>query len=226
MSAPDFRSLPDPPVDGPAEGPVWTAPTPEAAEALLDPLHRRLLSALVGAALTQSRLAEAAGVPLDVAKYRLRTLVRLGLARQVGEEARAGRPMRLFTAAAARFYAPFALLGAATVEEMFLAQEEEFRRAYWRGVAAGSDLSRWGWELRPEGGELRAGFVPAPGASTLDLLRGPDAPAIVQGWFRAPLDRGRARAFMERLLALVEEFEAETGGQPYTLGLHFGPAEG
>lgn len=221
MSAPGSRS---PPASRPA---LWTAGDARAARALLDPLSGRVLGALLEGPRTQRALALALGLPLDAVKYRVRVLLRLGLVRQVGEQARAGRAMRLFAACADSYFVPFALLGAATLEEMFLGQEEQARRAYWRGVVAtareGPDLSRWGWHLRREGGELRAGFVPAPGTSALDLLAAPQAPALVQGWFTARLHHEQARDFQRRLLALIGEFEAHSGAQGYLLGVHFGP---
>jgi hypothetical protein len=68
-----------------------------------EPARRHLLFAFIGRDRTLSEVARESGASLSLLHYHVRRFVSLGLLRETGEERRAGRPMKRYTAAADQF---------------------------------------------------------------------------------------------------------------------------
>lgn len=83
---------------GSYRGEWFTARTPEQARLLSDPVALRHLTPFMGRTLGTSAAAREAGVSVERMLYRVRQFVNTGLLQQVGEEKRAGRPVKLYRA--------------------------------------------------------------------------------------------------------------------------------
>ncbi len=77
-----------------------------AARALSDPLRRRVVLLLIGQQRSAGELACVTGVELKRLHYHLSALEKLGLVVVAGRRARAGRPVKLYRAAADAFFVP------------------------------------------------------------------------------------------------------------------------
>lgn len=76
------------------------------AAAFADPTSRRLVLLTIGRPQSLGKLAEATGVELRRLHYHVTRLTRLGLLVIAGLRRRAGRPMKLYQAAADAFFIP------------------------------------------------------------------------------------------------------------------------
>ncbi|CAM3354223.1 HD-GYP domain-containing protein [Deinococcus saxicola] len=83
---------------GSYRGKWFTASTPEQARLLSDSAALRHLTPFMGRTLGAGAAAHEAGVSVERMLYRVRQFVNTGLLEQVGQERRAGRPVKLYRA--------------------------------------------------------------------------------------------------------------------------------
>jgi DNA-binding transcriptional ArsR family regulator len=88
-----------------------TITTPAAAAVFAAARSRRIVEALIPAALPMSALARTLDMPLSLAHYHVGKLRALGLIRIEREDRRAGRVIKHYRAAAHRFFVPAEHLG-------------------------------------------------------------------------------------------------------------------
>lgn len=111
-----------------------TASTPEQARLLLDEACHPLLSVLIGRETGAAELARETGQDVKRVHARLGRLERAGLVICVGERPRAGRPVRLYRAAARSFYVPFALTEAGTLAELVERASAPYQHAIFAAI--------------------------------------------------------------------------------------------
>jgi DNA-binding transcriptional ArsR family regulator len=164
---------------------------PATAAVLADPRRRRILLALVGAELSLSALAEAAGMRLNLVHYHLQRLLAAGLVVSTRAQPRAGRPVRYYTAAWDGFFVPDALLAQRPAHR--LAAELEAALDHARGE--GGVLYELDEERRPR----------------MTRLEDQDAPSrAFEIWRIARLDPRDAAALANEMMALVRRYEARS----------------
>ncbi|GGL12231.1 ArsR/SmtB family transcription factor [Deinococcus radiotolerans] len=98
--------------------PVLTVSTPEQARLLLDPALLPVLGPLLRGDVSAAELARTCGLSVQQAHHRLTRLRGAGLVVVTQEQARAGRPVKRYRAAAQAFRVPFALTDHASLAEL------------------------------------------------------------------------------------------------------------
>lgn len=83
---------------------------PRAADAMSRPWPRHLVLSLIGRAASVSDLVAESGQSMSSVHYHVSRLHRLGLLKVAARTARAGRPIKRYTAAAGVFFVPAALM--------------------------------------------------------------------------------------------------------------------
>lgn len=196
-----------------------------AAETITDPRRLRFLAPFVGRERTVAAVARELAVSPHRMLYQVRRLLRLGLIEVVREEARAGRAVRHYRAVADGFFAPFALTGAETPEQLARRVSDDSRRILevqvgraW--MAAGGDPGGWGITVyrAPDGG-VNTSLVPTPTPeaprSFFEALLAPGGPAVWDSHIALALSREDAKALQRELGTLAERYRArEQPGAP------------
>ncbi|GAA5533254.1 helix-turn-helix domain-containing protein [Deinococcus aluminii] len=214
MDREESRSLPPPLV---VQDPVW-------ARLLLDPLARQTLAPFFGRDTTVGEAAAQLGVKPNTLLRRVQRLVAGGLLHVTGEERRAGRSLKRYRVASERFFVPFALTDAVTLEDLLMQAVEEPNRLIARGLAQlyGSHAPRLGYLVtRLEGGRIAHDL-------SLDGLT-PIPYGGAHPWFRDArvlrLRPAQAEQFGQELQALLDRY-ADPQGARYLAFLAFAPLPG
>lgn len=184
--------------------------TPGQARLLSDPAALRHLEPFIGRTLGPGAAAREAGVSVERMLYRVRQFLEAGLLEEVGEQRRAGRPVRLYRAPAG-FRVPFHLTPFADLEAQIARHGRPFDRL--RARAGARRLAGLGLNARLlyrslEGEVHSETFI--PGDRTLADLRGQSYGGDYMGvlW----LDDGAARRVQAHLDAVREEL-GRVGGE-------------
>jgi DNA-binding Lrp family transcriptional regulator len=207
-------TLPEVPHPSSGSLPAHRAPRrvddPVAATLLLDDVARSVLAAFLEGERGVREAADTLGLDLDATLYRVKRLERAGLLVQVGLRRRAGRPVRLYRAAAEAWFVPFEVLPHADLEEAFFEMHVDQGRRLARAAARALRQTSWaGYRIaRGDGGGLSVQGVREDGRAFADpdSYAGP-VDASVELHLR-PADALRLnqelRALVERYLALQE----------------------
>ncbi|MBB6017893.1 hypothetical protein ACFP9V_00910 [Deinococcus radiopugnans] len=124
---------------GSYRGEWFTASTPEQARLLSDPVALRHLEPFMGRTLGAAAAAGEAGVSVERMLYRVRQFLKAGLLQEVGQERRAGRPVRLYRAPGG-LQVPFTLTPFADLEAQVIRHSAPYDRL--RARASGRRLQR------------------------------------------------------------------------------------
>lgn len=197
-------------------GPISSRATTERQAALLlDPANYRLLDALMGRACSAGDVARTLGEDVRRAHYRLRRFVDAGLVEIVGEEKRAGRPIKRY-AMHAHWFVPFELTSAETLEGL-LSDQLGPRLERFVGLLARDLHETAGVGVRFERGE--------DGVLNVRLYDGgaaarPDAP-VIANWGRLRLSDAQARSLLRDLQSVLDRYEAlaDDAAEPFTIGV-------
>lgn len=197
-------------------GPISSRATTERQAALLlDPANYRLLDTLMGRACSAGDVARALGEDVRRAHYRLGRLVDAGLVQVVGEEKRAGRPIKRY-AMHPNWFVPFELTSAETIEGL-LSDQLRPRLERFVGLLARDLHETAGVGVRFERGE--------DGVLNVRLYDGgtsarPDAP-LIANWGRLRLSDVQARSLLRDMQSLLGRYEAlaDEQAKPYTVGV-------
>ncbi|GGO29272.1 hypothetical protein [Deinococcus humi] len=198
---------------GSYSGEWFTASTAEQARLLSDPVALRHLEPFMGRALGAGAAAQRAGVSVERMLYRVRQFLEAGLLQEVGQEKRAGRPVRLYRAPGG-LRVPFALTPFADLEAQVARHSGPYDRL--RARASGRRLQRLDNHARliyrDESGKVHS-ETEAPEPETLAAFPSRDFVGVM--W----LDDTTAR----RMSSLLDEWRdllgsvssARDGTQPY-----------
>ena len=195
-----------------------------AAELLLDPTVQASLLPFFAGPTSIGNAAEETGVKVNTLYKRVKRLESLGLLEVARQRPRAGRAVKLYRTTAARFWVPFHVMSADTLESQMIGGEAywvgEFRRSFNR--TRYDDPSQVGFEIyRDEGGFVavetkRLGQPSSPGS--------PGEPALLDLWSdELALDFDDAKALQAELYAVYRKYRAKRGAQPYLLRLGLTP---
>lgn len=204
--------------------------TPEQARLLLDVACQKLLAVLIAGEAGAAEVARETGQDVKRVHDRLGRLERAGLIVIVGERPRAGRPVRLYRAAARTFRVPFALTDAGTLAELVERACAPYLRATWLAIEA-QQRHEAALELlvsSDEHGQLRISRQPVGGRPRSKPH--PDGPFVTYGELNlTPGTRREAEVKLRELAAWLWERSAAEGhlpgAAPCLLGLSLAPGE-
>jgi hypothetical protein len=176
------------------------------AAALENPLRARLLIACAAQERSLTGLRRLTGATLPKLHYHVTRLLDAGLLRVSREQARAGRPIRFFRAAAASFLVPQELLGELPGEAM----AAELRRLL--QASRGDVALRYGSD--------------AKGNFKITLVREETGPSLkaIELWQVFRLSRQQRDALAKELRELFERYaKTESGGETILAHAAFAP---
>lgn len=205
-----------------------TVREPKAAKLLADLERVQVLVPFLGRERSISEVAEQLGLPVDATYYRVRRLVDAGLLEVARTVPRNGRALKLYRAAADRFFVPLEALPEQTAEEFLGRGDEATRTRMARNVARVlRDLPR---HLRmglhvgaSDDGRPNIGLGPAEPDWRADGMLEPGVPAIVSSWMPLHLGYDDAKALQRELFALIGRYADRHGPDAYLLGLQLAP---
>lgn len=181
--------------------------TGAAAQVFEDSRRRRLVLSFVGRARSLSEAAAENDAPLGWVHYHARRWLDLGLLKVVGEQARQGRPIKTYTAAA----------------EAFFVADEHLRQSATAGLARELDAAL----LKVGRDENGAGvlFSVSDGRPTMTRVGGPPRRTAAQFWLIFPLNDEEAVELGREMEALLRRFggRAPQGRRPYLLHAALAP---
>ncbi|HEX8572450.1 MAG TPA: hypothetical protein VF759_06840 [Allosphingosinicella sp.] len=174
--------------------------TPEAAAAFAGARSRAVLLALAAREQSLRQLAASTGLRLNLLHYHVARLRGLGLVEIVREEARPGRPVKIYAAAARAFFVPAGLAGGETGDRLSSELRERLARA-----RARSD------------GEGTLYFAGEDGGPRMRRLGGDGAAEGAEYWSLLDLSRAEAAELAREMAALLARYRGRGGpsGRPY-----------
>ncbi len=205
----------------------------DAARALTDPKAQRYLLPFIQEELSLGEAARRLGVKPNALLYHIDKLLTLGLLEVARVEPRRGRASKVYRASAERFFVPFSLTQADTVqslsEETSVRSERLFQHdLIGAEMAFGDD---WGVAIYlMEDGSLSIDLTTSrehPAEDTAFIL-GAAHPAVWSCWLEVSLGLEEAKALQRELVTLWERYrQRRDPDEPrYTLRLGLAPAKG
>ncbi|WP_232337775.1 hypothetical protein [Deinococcus arboris] len=160
--------------------------------------------------------------------HRVRRLLAAGLVQEVRQEARRGRPVRHYRAAAQAFVVPYHCTPLSRLEDLIGLHEHSFQEAFARAVVQAGltlvqDRQDIGLRLYVNGDEVVSDITPGTDAfDWRDLLR-PEAPALLANRGLLQLTREDAKALQTELSDVLARYLHKTGPDPYLYRLGLAP---
>lgn len=211
--------------DKPAEPAEWYWVYNEpAAQALLDPLTLRCFTVFLSGPLDLHEAAQRLGLKRTTLRYHVRRFVEWGLL--IPTEQPSGRDRLRYRVVGTHLYIPFQASGQASLEELLVAMQDPFQRAFVRSmVGASARLER---DPNEGGMVIRGGSVDftltAPPRLT---LQGDIEANVWSCWATVNLTSSEASALKAELEALWARYLAlepgRSGARPHTLRLGLAP---
>ncbi|WP_229784529.1 hypothetical protein [Deinococcus radiotolerans] len=212
------------PSDSPSSGGWQRLEDPAAARVLADAYTRQFFEPFIYRERRVSDVARDLGVSTNAMLYRVRQFQRLGLLEVTRTEPRAGRAVHHYRATSPRYFVPFAVTDAASVQALYEASLDNTRRsvldALTRAWSELADDPRW-FGLYTSGTErgldthVLLPFPPGqPQASgsggLLDALLGDPYPAIWDNTTTLTLRPEDAKALQRELRDLHARYRARS----------------
>ncbi|MFB9992642.1 hypothetical protein ACFFLM_11755 [Deinococcus oregonensis] len=201
---------------------------PEAVKIFLNLSYVPVLEELMRREWMVSALAAHLGLPLNAVHHRVRRLVAVGLARETRHQARRGRPLRHYRAAAQAFLVPYHSTSLGSLEDLIGLHEDSFQRRFHQAVVRAGltlvqDRHDIGLRLYMDGEEVVSDFTPR--AETFDLreLLRPEAPALLAHRGLLHLTREDAKALQNELNAVLDFYFQKTGPNLYLIRIGLAP---
>ena len=197
----------------------------EAAALLTDPQGQRFLAPFLAKESSVAEAAKQLGIPTNSLLYRVNQMARLGLIQVVREEARAGRPIKIYRSSADAFFVPFALTPAESLEALLTPTGSHWDRLFVRNAT--QMLSRAYPEIgiqiwRGETDELYAKPASEPGR-WLDFSS-PEVPPMLAFWSAGLwLNEEQARSLQLEMVQLYQRYAQFKGKQRYITHLAMAP---
>ena len=204
----------------------------DAARALADPKRRHYLLPFIREELSLSEAARRLGVKPNSLLYHVDKLLELGLLGVARVEPRRGRASKLYRASAERFFVPFSLTQADTVESLSTENSVRLERAFQQDLiraemGVGDD---WGIAIYvTKDGGLSTDLTASrehPAEDTAFVLDSKH-PAVWSCWLETNLGFEEAKALQQELVAFWERYKKmrDPDEPRYTLRLGLAPIE-
>ncbi|MCA9840056.1 MAG: hypothetical protein KC422_24310 [Trueperaceae bacterium] len=207
----------------------------ERANFIISPQSRRFLEPFILEECSVGELAAKLEVDISSALYRVRQLLRLGLIKEVRQEARRGRPIRYYKSVAEGFYVPFSATTYANTEslgpETFGNVHELLIKSIAKAwtEAAGSPVDLGIHIFRHEEGWVSSNITPLPREDNpgqfFDKLLEPDSAAVWDSWGSRKLSKESAKRLQIELANVLDRYpdEADKGNKTYMVRLAMAP---
>jgi len=193
--------------------------SPDAARTLIDATKRHFIEPFIGRECSLSQAAEELGIKLTAMLYQVERLTSLGLLRQVGVRSRRGRPIKLYSASAERFFVPFHATTETSMTSFLSVFERDAQSFFLHNLAEAAlqGSAEWGVRVyRQDAGVVRVETVPSSLRERAldDIFFNPQFIALWAGWQHLELNFGTAKALQHDLKAVWERYEAmQTPGE-------------
>lgn len=204
----------------------------DAARALTDSKQQRYLLPFIREELSLSEAARRLEVRPNTLLYHVNKLLALGLLEVAQVKQRRGRASKLYRASAERFFIPFSLTQADTVESFSIDNSVQFERRFQRDLIAaeievGDD---WGVAI----------YVMADGSLSIDLtssrehptedtafILNDEHPAVWSSWLELNLSFKEAKTLQKELVDLWSRYKQRSNPDElsYTLRLGLAPVK-
>lgn len=202
----------------------------DAARVLVDPEKQRFLLPFIREELSLSEAARLLKVNPSALLYQVNKLLRLGLLEVARVKPRRGRASKLYRASAERFFIPFSLTPADTVQSLAVKTDIRSERLFQEDFIAsqmqfGDD---WGVAIYiMEDDSLSIDLATSrehPAEDTAFILAA-DYPAVWSSWLRINLSHEEAKMLQQELIALWQRYrQMRNLDEPrYTLRLGLAP---
>lgn len=206
--------------------------TEAAARVLIDPKKRRYLEPFIGKECSASQAAEALGIKLTAMLYQIERLQSLKLLQVTRQQVRRGRPVKLYSATASKFFVPFEATRAESLTALLAELEADFQSYFVRNLMwAGLELAEsWGFAIyRDDEGVVVQDLVPRErrGENALPLLLKSGSPALWASSSFLMLDFRTAKALQRDIDKLLSDYRAKQarGEQIYLVKFGLTPLE-
>lgn len=211
-----------------------TITEPEVARVLVENRSARLLEPFIKRALSLKEAALELGVKLPKMLYHVKRFLELGLLEVVSEERRKEHPVKRYQSTAKAFFVPFHVTLSETLERL-LGELTAFDTGRFHREAAHTlqnISSTWGLYVALHG-EDGVSYALTPDRKGLpkpflDVLFGPDAPAIFSTEGTLKLDFETAKALQKDLAELYKRYHDKKNdkGRTYAYRLGVTPVRG
>ena len=204
----------------------------DAAQALTDPKEQRYLLPFIREELSLSEAASRLGVKPNALLYHVNKLLELGLLEVSQVKQRKGRASKLYRASAERFFIPFSLTQADTVESLSAETNVRSERALQRDLIAAETKVSDDWGV--------AIYVMADGGLSIDLIASrehptedtafilnAEHPAVWSSWLELNLSFEEAKELQNELVDLWNRYKQRSNPSElkYTLRLGLTPVK-
>ena len=205
---------------------------PDAASVLADVEQRRYLLPFIREELSLSEAARRLNVKPTALLYHINKLLALGLLEVSQVKPRKGRSSKLYRASAERFFIPFSLTQAATVQSLSLGTSLRFERAFQHDlIGAEMDIGDdWGIAIYVmNDGGLSVDLTTSrehPAEETAFVLAA-DHPAVWSSWLELNLSFKEAKSLQKELVDLWSRYKQKRDPDElsYTLRLGLAPVK-
>lgn len=206
---------------------------PEVARVLIESRSAKLLKPFIKGEISLSGAAQALNVKLPSLLYHVNRFIKLGLLEVTEVRPRGGRPIKLYRTTAKAFFVPFQITPSETLErllgELTEGDTKRFRREVARTLQNISPT--WGLHIAlVEGDDVSFSLTPDEEGNSkpfLDVIFGPETPAIISTEGSLRLDFETAKAFQKELLELSQRYhkKQQATGQSYAYRLGLTPMQ-
>lgn len=204
----------------------------DAARVLADPEKRRHLLPFIQKELSLSEAARRLGIKPNALLYHINKLLALGLLEVAQVKPRRGRASKLYRASAERFFIPFSLTQADTVQSLSMETSVRFEKAFQDDLISAEMgiVDDWGIAIYVmEDGSLSIDLTTSrehPAEDTAFVLNA-DHPAVWSCWLEINLGLKEAKTLQRELVTLWERYrQMRNPDEPsYTLRLGLAPVK-
>jgi hypothetical protein len=202
----------------------------DAAQVLSEPVKQRYLLPFIREELSLSEAARQLGVKPNAMLYQINKLLNLGLLEVVRVKQRTGRASKIYRAIAQRFFIPFSLTQAETVQNLAIETDIRSESLFQQDLinAQMAYGSEWGIAIYiMEDGSLSIDLATSieHTAEDTDFILAANYPAVWSSWLWINLSHSEAKMLQQELITLWKRYkQMRSLDKPkYTLRLGLAP---
>jgi hypothetical protein len=197
--------------------------TPDAAEFLTNPATGRFLQPFVGRECSVATAAKELNLAVNALLYRVKQMQGLGLLDCVREERRSGRPIKYYRTTEDRYFVPFDMVRAETVESLLLDVDRYMLAQFYQGLAGAfmTALQDGGIAIWRNDDDIVYWRIADASGRVIDREALSETPIVPTFWSNELwLNREDSVAFLGEIFALISRYHGRGG--PTRNAFHFG----